>query len=222
MPQPWVLYLAFNAPHQPFHAPPQSLHTYHLYGAPNATPSQHYRAAVQAMDTEIGRLLASLSPTTRARTTIIFTADNGSPNEAVTAPFEPGKAKGTLFEGGINVPLIVSGPGVRQPGRECAHLINSVDVYPTVIESAGLDLATALAGPRSTATASAVLTDTRAVPAPMVFAQRPTAGTERGRRCATSVVLIDGSERPLLRHGRHQPERDSLLPGALDFDPQAA
>src|SRR5262249_14983720 len=148
MPEPWFLYLAFNAPHQPFHAPPPNLHTYHLFGNPDDTPDLHFHAAIQAMDTEIGRLLSTLSPAKRERTTIVFLGDNGTPNEAITPPFEPGKAKGTLYEGGVHVPLIVQGRGVRAPGRESDVLVNSVDLFPTVLALLGIDATTAVADGR--------------------------------------------------------------------------
>jgi arylsulfatase A-like enzyme len=134
MPEPWFLYLAFNAPHQPFHKPPAHLHGYALSGPPTATPQWHYRAAVEAMDSEIGRLLDALPEESRERTTVIFIGDNGSPEEAILPPVVPGMNKGTLYEGGVHVPLIVSGRGVRHPGSICSALVNSVDVYPTMLE----------------------------------------------------------------------------------------
>jgi arylsulfatase A-like enzyme len=139
MSEPWFVYLAFNAPHAPFHAPPPGLHSYVLSGNPDEEPKLHYRAAVEAMDTEIGRLLATMDPGVRSRTTVIFVGDNGSPAEAVVAPSDPNRVKGTLYEGGVRVPLIVAGPGVRAPGRECQALVSTVDLFPTVAELAGVD-----------------------------------------------------------------------------------
>ena len=139
MPEPWFLYLGFNASHKPFHAPPASLHSYPLAGPPSASPELHYRAAVQAMDTELGRLLASIDPIVLARTTIVFIGDNGSPNEAILPPTVAGKNKGTLYEGGVHVPLIISGHRVEQPGSRCYELVNSVDLFPTVLELFGAD-----------------------------------------------------------------------------------
>ena len=65
---------------------------------------------IEAMDHEIGRLLASLAPEVLARTTVVFVGDNGTPNCVPVAPFAPDRAKGYLFEGGVNVPLIVKSP----------------------------------------------------------------------------------------------------------------
>ncbi|MCC7014899.1 MAG: sulfatase-like hydrolase/transferase [Planctomycetes bacterium] len=132
--EPWFMYVAFNAGHAPWHTPPANLHGYALSGNPNATPEDHYRASVEAMDTELGRLLNGMDPEVRSRTTVIFIGDNGSPNEVATPPSVPGQSKGTLYEGGVLVPLIVSGPAVRYPGSRCYSLVNSVDVFPTVLE----------------------------------------------------------------------------------------
>ena len=137
MPQPWFLYLAFNAAHEPYHAPPAYLHTYTLSGVPSATPNPHFCAAVQAMDTEIGRLLSSMPAATRENTTIIFIGDNGTPNEAVIPPSISGRSKGSLFEGGVHVPLIVSGKAVRSPGTTCSAFVEAVDLFPTIADLFG-------------------------------------------------------------------------------------
>ena len=134
MPEPWFCYLAFNSGHQPFHAPPAYLHTYTLAGDPELTPNLHFCAAVQALDTELGRVLATLTPEVRANTTIIFIGDNGTPNEAVIPPSIAGQAKGSLYEGGVRVPLIVSGKRVQKPGTTCTALVHAVDLFPTVAD----------------------------------------------------------------------------------------
>jgi arylsulfatase A-like enzyme len=87
----------------------------------------------------IGRLLAALSPQVRANTTIIFVGDNGTPNEAMVPPSIPGKGKGTLFEGGVNVPLIVSGKGVNTGANQCDALVEVADLFPTVADLFGVD-----------------------------------------------------------------------------------
>jgi arylsulfatase A-like enzyme len=140
MPEPWFCYLAFNAPHRPFHKPPSNLHTYTLSGPPLATAPDHARAAVQAMDTELGRLLASIDPTVLEHTTIIFVGDNGTSQEVVLPPFLPNQSKGTLYEGGVNVPMIVSGHHVDAFGVDCNAFINTVDLFPTIAALLGKDV----------------------------------------------------------------------------------
>lgn len=137
---PWVCYVAFCAPHTPIHEPPAELHTVELpeFCAHDA-PQPYFNAMVQALDHEIGRLLEGLGDELAA-TTVIFLGDNGTTGQISRLPFAGNHAKGTLYEGGVNVPLIVAGPQVAHPGSECAALINTTDLYATVAELAGIDL----------------------------------------------------------------------------------
>jgi arylsulfatase A-like enzyme len=135
--EPWFVYLGFNAAHGPFHVPPANLHTYELSGPARKSPREHCRAAVQALDTELGRLLAGINPAMLANTTIVFIGDNGSASKAVSESFDADMAKDTLFEGGVHVPLIIAGKHVTEPGRICSALVNAVDLFPTAIELAG-------------------------------------------------------------------------------------
>lgn len=143
--RPWVLWLAFNAPHTPFHVPPAGLHTQTL-GVEGACPAGQdatcYRAAIEAMDAELGRLLGTLSPEVRARTHIIYLGDNGSPTQVAQSPVPAMRAKGTLFEGGVRVPFIVAGPAVVAGGRSVDAIIDGSDVFGTVLELAGMSLTT--------------------------------------------------------------------------------
>ena len=133
---PWFVTVSFNAAHKPIHKPPQALHTYTLPPDEEGNEPIHVQAMIEAMDTEIGRLLASLSPADLLNTTIIFVGDNGPASVAVTPPWDPDKVKRTLYEGGVRVPLIVYGPGV-QTGSECKALVNSTDLFATVADLAG-------------------------------------------------------------------------------------
>ncbi|TAH37215.1 MAG: hypothetical protein EYC70_09560 [Planctomycetota bacterium] len=139
---PWLCYLAFNAAHAPLHAPPQALHGFDLTGLdPFVTPLPFFHAMIEAMDREIGRLLGALD---LERTTVIFIGDNGTLEALVQPPFDPDHGKATLYEGGINVPLIVRSSAVVQPGREVGALVNACDLFATVLELADLDPASVL------------------------------------------------------------------------------
>ncbi|MHC4845666.1 MAG: sulfatase-like hydrolase/transferase, partial [Planctomycetota bacterium] len=139
-PEPWFMWLAFNAPHSPYHHPPEQLHSFSLPAAINKPPL-FAKAATEAMDTEIGRLLSTMDPAVLANTYVIFLGDNGTQQEASTAPFTGIHAKNTTYEGGVNVPLIVKGPGVVA-GAECAALVNTVDLFETVMDIVGVDAGT--------------------------------------------------------------------------------
>ena len=144
---PWLSYVSFCAPHEPFHAPPAALHGIDLpMAGPAADPRPYFEAMVQAMDTEIGRLIAGLGPELE-NTIILFIGDNGTSQYVIEPPHEPTKAKGSPFEGGINVPIIVSGRVTQSvAGSESAALVGLVDVFATVAEIAGVNLETTLPG----------------------------------------------------------------------------
>ena len=138
---PWFCWLAYNAPHSPFHLPPSNLHS--QGDLPNnessieANPRPYYLAMVESLDHEMDRLLSSLSSTTLENTLIIFLGDNGSPGQVVQSPFSNGKAKGSLYQGGVHVPMVVSGVGVSRKGAIEESLITNVDLYNTILEIAG-------------------------------------------------------------------------------------
>jgi arylsulfatase A-like enzyme len=137
---PWVCVLTYQAPHIPYHAPPAHLHTQNLAGL-TPQPATHtpanipfYRAMVQSLDTEMGRLFTTLGPAVMANTNVVFLGDNGSVQQQSVPPFSGTRSKGTPYEGGVNVPLLIAGPAVQQPGREVTALACAVDVYSTVLE----------------------------------------------------------------------------------------
>ena len=137
---PWFAWVAFNAPHAPFHDPPARLSPEGGYSARGAgeTNNRHlYRKALEALDTEMGRLLESINP---ARTQIILMGDNGTPGQVVQAPFGNGNAKGDLYNGGIHVPMIAKGPLVTlTPGSSTDTLVHCIDIFSTILEIAGID-----------------------------------------------------------------------------------
>ena len=145
--KPWFTWIAFNAPHSPYHKPLDALHSYDTTVANWATlPTAgnemvHYNAAIEAMDTEIGRLLAGVDLNT---TTVIFVGDNGTPALTLQSPFPANRGKFTLYEGGIRVPLIIRGPDVVSPGRASTVLTHVLDVYATILEMAGIDVASTI------------------------------------------------------------------------------
>jgi len=134
----WFVWVAFHAPHAPFHNPPSGLHTYNLSGNPG-NPTR-YAAALEAADTEIGRLLAAIPASVLADTTIIVFGDNGTAAQAVVAPFISGRAKGTVYEGGINVPFIVKSPHIAPgvQGQESLALIDTIDIFATLADIGGV------------------------------------------------------------------------------------
>lgn len=150
--EPWMCVVSFQAPHAPFHRPPARLHSQTLgweepralCGDPGADPRPFYKATVEALDREIGRLFRQFPPGELSNTTVFFLGDNGTDPCIAQAPFSPNN-KGTLYEGGVCVPLLVAGRGVMH-GGQCDALVNTSDLFATVAELAGVDLAATLPG----------------------------------------------------------------------------
>jgi arylsulfatase B len=136
MQEPWLMYVALNAAHAPLHVPPADLRP---PGPPPKSKLEKYQAAVSALDAEVGRLLRELPADVRARTVIFFLGDNGSPEEGVLPVNHPERSKGSMFEGGVHVPLLVLGPGVPA-GASSDALVNSTDLFATVAELARVPL----------------------------------------------------------------------------------
>ncbi len=158
--QPLFLYLAFNAAHAPWEAPPMDPGAGLLsqatisrlrglglstgdsceQGSSHAQIDQRrracYLAAIEAMDSEIGRLLDGLPASAAPHTTVIFVGDNGTAQPVTRPPFDPRHAKASLYQGGINVPLIISGAAVTGGGRHADDLVNTTDLFATSLELA--------------------------------------------------------------------------------------
>ena len=98
----------------------------------------HYAAMAKAVDESVGRVRKALKQKgIDKETLIIFLTDQGGYFE--NPPFHGGKRIDTLYEGGARVPFIFHWPGVTQPGAGNNSLVQSIDVFPTLIEIAGGD-----------------------------------------------------------------------------------
>ncbi len=139
--KPWFLWLAFNAPHTPFHLAPTGLHSQGNLptdqASIDANPLPYYMSAVEAMDSELGRFLNSLSTEERNNTIIIFIGDNGTPNQVAQSPYSAMRAKGSIYQGGVNVPMVVSGIGVNRFGARESALVHTADLFATISSIAG-------------------------------------------------------------------------------------
>ena len=137
---PWFTWVAFNAVHSPFEEPPAELAPIGGYSAQlggESANAYNYRKMCEALDTEIGRLMEVVDP---AQTHIIIIGDNGTPGQAVQAPFGAGRAKGSIYNGGTNVPMVVAGPAVTvAAGSTADALVHCVDLFSTILEMADID-----------------------------------------------------------------------------------
>jgi len=105
-----------------------------------------YAALISDLDLTVGRILKALddpdgdgdtSDSIAADTLLVFASDNGGARGATSnRPLR--RAKGTFYEGGIRVPLIVRRPGTIPPGSHTDTMVHAVDFYPTFLEVAGI------------------------------------------------------------------------------------
>lgn len=137
---PWFLWLAFNAPHTPFHLAPANLHQQGSLPSDDtsiaANPLPYYFSAIEALDKELGRVIAAI-PNGLENTIVIFLGDNGTPNQVIQTPYRLRRAKGSIHQGGINVPMVIAGAGVNRKGVRETALIQSTDLFTTIAQMAG-------------------------------------------------------------------------------------
>ena len=137
--KPFFVYLAHYAVHNPIAGKPEVIAKYKAKADP-AAPQHNptYAALVESTDDSVGRLRAKLDELHLSDHTIfIYTSDNGGliPN---TTNLNLRAGKGSAYEGGVRVPLIVHWPGVTKPGTETAVPAISYDMLPTLLEAAGV------------------------------------------------------------------------------------
>lgn len=142
---PFFLYVSHECPHFPFQGPSDSKKT---VTADNwMTPDeQTYVAMLEDLDAEVGRLLAALNKAGAADNTIVvFASDNGG---FAGAAHMGGlrSAKGTTFEGGIRVPLIVRWPEKIKAGTICRQPCLTFDLTRSFLEIAGAKIPETLEG----------------------------------------------------------------------------
>lgn len=160
---PFLLYLSFYTVHTPIQAAPER-HDYFLEKketlqspADQATyrsegvgktkliqDNAAYASMISAMDDNVGKILQALKDTgLEDNTWVILTSDNGGLSTLFTegAPTANGPlraGKGWCYEGGIRVPLIIKGPGIKQGGTVSHTPVISMDMFPTLLSLAGI------------------------------------------------------------------------------------
>ncbi len=161
--QSWMASVAYANIHSPYQQPPASLLS------PDSPDSSNYSCTgndpadeiftrvisnqmLEAMDTKIGDLMVQTGLATRnsdgslhyvpeeTNTMVIIVGDNGTYAPGVKAPFDPQRSKGWVYQTGVWVPLIVSGPLVVAPDREVTSMINIADLFQLFGEIAGVDV----------------------------------------------------------------------------------
>lgn len=148
---PFFLYVPYNAPHSPLQAPDTTVQFYEDMGLSKSVATIY--AMIEEMDKGIARILASLEKKGLTDNTIVMvSSDNGPafrhrPDQvAPGVPLESFRhncgfkgAKGSVYEGGIRVPMILRWPDGLEGGREVTELIHFTDWLPTILEMAGIE-----------------------------------------------------------------------------------
>lgn len=217
--QPFCGYFAFNAPHYPMHAPDEYVQRF----ADLPLERRIYAAMVAAVDDAMGRIREALIRNGQLENTLlIFVGDNGATTErraglgqeyataGSNGPFRGFKF--SLFDGGMHVPAFVHWPARVKP-QKISTVVQSMDIFPTVLAAAGINQPTQLDG----GSLLPVLFDNASSPHPEIFWTN--AGQLAVRRGQWKLV-INGRDYNRDPHG-WQPLTgdDSLFLSNLDEDP---
>ena len=156
--RPFFVYMPFAIPHLSIQAPEESLAQYkdvipeeeykHHGYLEHPYPRAGYAAMVSHLDRDVGRIMALVEELGLDKQTLVmFSSDNGPTYERLggsdseffesAGPFRG--LKGSLYEGGIRVPLVARWPGKIKPGTVTDHLSAFWDIMPTLAEVAGVD-----------------------------------------------------------------------------------
>lgn len=139
--EPFFLNYWPHAVHTPIQAPEDLIATHRARANQGGSQGQShpgYAAMLERLDAAVGRILDTLERRGLAdRTLVIFTSDNGgltqgNPPPTSNAPLRAGK--GSPYEGGHRVPLIVRWPGVTRPGATSSEPVMGIDLLPTILE----------------------------------------------------------------------------------------
>ncbi len=148
--KPFFLYVPYNAPHYPMHAPQEYIDRFrHL------PPDRRIMAAmISAVDDGVGQIVAELKRQgVYDNTCIFFMSDNGPSRESrnwldgTLDPYYGGKTgrlkghKFSLYDGGIRVPGILSCPAAIPGGQVIDQPAAAMDIFPTFLKMAGGDIA---------------------------------------------------------------------------------
>ncbi|MDG2130353.1 MAG: sulfatase-like hydrolase/transferase [Fuerstiella sp.] len=139
--EPFLLYLAYNAPHTPIQ-PPKDWEQKVLMRESGITPKRAKLVAlIEHMDDGIGRVLSALNRNGQSENTIVvFTSDNGGQLSvgADNGPLRDGKQ--SVYEGGLKVPTAVVWPGKIAPDTQTTFTGMSMDILPTLFDAARITI----------------------------------------------------------------------------------
>ncbi len=148
--RPFYLNLWYHSVHTPIEGKPALVERFRAKTANSVIHTNpHYAAMVASLDENVGRILQKLEEVGIAdRTVVVFFSDNGGfvnpcklqPGVPVTSNAPLRSGKGSLYEGGLRVPLIMRWPGRGQRGAVCDQSVTSCDLLPTLLSMLQVDV----------------------------------------------------------------------------------
>ena len=135
---PFCLMVCFNAVHSPMQALDDDVQTLQRI---EDIQRRIFAGMVLSLDRAIGKISTAIDEhRLRRKTLVVFISDNGGPTAELTSSNAPLRGgKGTLYEGGIRVPMVWSMPGTLPEGRTESRVVTSLDIAATALEMAGLE-----------------------------------------------------------------------------------
>ena len=136
--KPWMLYLAFNAPHTPHEPTPERVEKFaHIQNVQR----RRVLAQISLLDDAIGVITGTLAESGQAqRTLVFFFSDNGGPVSTGANNGVLRGGKGQLFEGGVRVPFLVSWPDKLPAGKTYDQPVISLDAFASALAAAGVPM----------------------------------------------------------------------------------
>ena len=132
-------YVPFYSVHTPIQAKPEYESKYKTKKSDDFHNRADYAGMIQSLDENIGKILNKIKELNLENNTlIIFTSDNGGIRSISNQhPLRAGK--GSYYEGGIRVPLIISWPGKIKPGSTSYERVSNIDFFPTIKKIVGYE-----------------------------------------------------------------------------------
>ncbi|MDI6450467.1 sulfatase [Anaerobaca lacustris] len=135
--QPFFLHMSHYAVHTPLRLDQRFADNY-----PDLSGNElMYATMIEGMDKSLGDILRRLEALgIEDNTIVILYSDNGALTTILPRNYPLRGGKGTGYEGGIRVPLIIKWPGAANPGSTCSVNVTAEDFYPTILAMAGVDM----------------------------------------------------------------------------------
>jgi len=132
---PFFLFVSYNAPHTPLQAKDEDLA---IYESIKDEKRRTYAAMVHAVDRGVGKIVDALNASDKMKDTlIVFLSDNGGKTGAGANNGPLKRGKGSVYEGGIRVPMFFHWPERVPAGKTCDLPVSAIDFYPTFAKLAG-------------------------------------------------------------------------------------